>query len=145
VSGKEAYVVDNQTVMCVHYGQLNQPQMKLYECQKQEFAWDEPMQTKIITLKFLLFKNEYLQQISLEKMNHTYQIEDTDIIIQTQLQGATRYVLITKKIHYLQNVLERENVQYNFILNLNLNELGVSLIQNFNDSDSKEFIFFSMS
>ena len=61
-----------------------------------EFAWDEPNKPKTITINFKLFDKIHSVEVSLEQMNKIYNLDDTNIVVQTLLSGPTRKVLIEK-------------------------------------------------
>jgi len=77
--------------------------------------------------------------VSLDKMNATVQMEN--YLVKTILDHSTRKLLITLPS---QQVVDKSGDNYHTVINVNFSKIGVSLVQNFNEIQSKEFLFVTL-
>ena len=71
-------------------------------------------------------------------MNTT--LENGEWAVNTVLDGVTRKVVIVKA-----KQTQQKKSEYHTVINVNLARIGISLVQNFNEVQSKEFLFVTLS
>jgi hypothetical protein len=91
---QEQFIIDNQTDLNLVYGQINQQTMQIKGQHQEEFGWDEPMKSKVVVVIFNLLNTEHRIEVNMDKMNSFYQVDDTNIVIETQISGVTRKILV---------------------------------------------------
>jgi len=133
-------VIENQLNFEIEYMQENGRTGRLARDQKAPFAWEFPMQERVLLLRQSGTKEKHLR-VSLDKMNQRIQHEYKNWVVKTVLEHATRKVLVS---HTQVEIEKTKEEEYHSVINIHFASLGISLVQNFNEAHAREILFVTL-